>query len=287
MGRIRLCSLKSVCCLPFWVRRRSCKYCLLKELYFSLYPLELPVSMSNFAGQGPRSLWLMLIEPARAYKCSQGIWMATGTLPSPAAQLHAIEVLHLRCWCCSWCPDHPWLLHPFRPLVQKCIDHFYTQLLTSLSQIPLQFDFPPPPPPPSPCRRQSLYLPAPWIFVVDGLWEQGQDLGFFCRAKENELLGGLERSRKAAQETANLAAAKQAELQLAKQQYDTERTKGLPIEQDIERYHKSVQEKVSRQLHPADAVRLADKSSFWLEESTSVSETVPNSHLYSCPHLAW
>lgn len=63
------------------------------------------------------------------------------------------------------------------------------------------------------------------------------------RAKEAQLLGNLEQLRGQAQQSADIAAAKQAELQLAKQQYDAERQKGLPMEQDIERYHKSVQEK--------------------------------------------
>lgn len=69
-------------------------------------------------------------------------------------------------------------------------------------------------------------------------------LYFVCRAKEGQYLGNLEQLRGQAQQSADIAAAKQAELQLAKQQYDAERQKGLPMEQDIERYHKSVQEKV-------------------------------------------
>lgn len=69
-------------------------------------------------------------------------------------------------------------------------------------------------------------------------------LYFVCRAKEAQYLGNLEQLRGQAQQSADIAAAKQAELQLAKQQYDAERQKGLPMEQDIERYHKSVQEKV-------------------------------------------
>lgn len=63
------------------------------------------------------------------------------------------------------------------------------------------------------------------------------------RAKESDLSNKLAASKAAAQRAADLAAAKQAELQLAKQQYDGERQKGIPIEQDIQRYHKSVQEK--------------------------------------------
>jgi hypothetical protein len=69
-----------------------------------------------------------------------------------------------------------------------------------------------------------------------------------CRAKESDLSNKLAASKAAAQRAADLAAAKQAELQLAKQQYDGERQKGIPIEQDIQRYHKSVQEKVQENL---------------------------------------
>ena len=40
-----------------------------------------------------------------------------------------------------------------------------------------------------------------------------------------------------------MAAAKEAELQLARQQHEAERQKGQPVAQDIERYHKQIQEK--------------------------------------------
>ena len=64
-----------------------------------------------------------------------------------------------------------------------------------------------------------------------------------CRATESDLANKL-----AAAKAADLAAAKQAELQLAKQQWEAERAKGIPIEQDIQRYHKAVQEKVGKML---------------------------------------
>jgi len=70
------------------------------------------------------------------------------------------------------------------------------------------------------------------------------------RAKESDLTNKLAAAKAAAQRSADLAAAKQAELQLAKQQYDGECQKGIPIEQDIERYHKSVQEKVGLRNSP-------------------------------------
>ena len=75
------------------------------------------------------------------------------------------------------------------------------------------------------------------------------------RAKENEYLTSLSSLKGQAQQSADIAAAKQAELQLAKQQYDAEKAKGLPMEQDIERYHKSVQEKVGSFI-PADGTEL-------------------------------
>ncbi len=69
--------------------------------------------------------------------------------------------------------------------------------------------------------------------------------------KESDLANKLAAAKAAAQQAADLAAAKQAELQLAKQQYDAERAKGIPIEQDIHRYHKSLQEKVCTSSPPS------------------------------------
>jgi chromosome segregation ATPase len=81
------------------------------------------------------------------------------------------------------------------------------------------------------------------------------------RVKESDLANKLAAAKAAAQQAADLAAAKQAELQLAKQQYDAERAKGIPIEQDIHRYHKSVQEK-ERELVEAQETSKAAKAAY-------------------------
>lgn len=66
-----------------------------------------------------------------------------------------------------------------------------------------------------------------------------------CRAKEADLANKLREAQVAAQAAADAAAAKEAELQLARQQFEAEKAKGQPVEKEIERYRKQVQEKVS------------------------------------------
>ena len=71
------------------------------------------------------------------------------------------------------------------------------------------------------------------------------------RLKEADLAQKLNAARAAAQGAADAAAAKEAELQLARQQFEAERAKGQPMEKEIEKYRKQVQEKVfiSHPLH--------------------------------------
>ena len=69
-----------------------------------------------------------------------------------------------------------------------------------------------------------------------------------CRAKEADLAAKLRDAQVAAQAAADAAAAKEAELQLARQQLEAEKAKGLPVEQEIEKHRKQVQEKVSPPL---------------------------------------
>ena len=62
--------------------------------------------------------------------------------------------------------------------------------------------------------------------------------------QEAELIDRMNASQLRAKDAVDLAAAKEAELQLARQQLQAEEAKGLPVEQDIQRHRKMVSEKV-------------------------------------------
>lgn len=92
------------------------------------------------------------------------------------------------------------------------------------------------------CKCDPDSVQKPWQKLTRQGWR---------RSKEADLAQRLNAAQAAARDAADLAAAKEAELQLARQQLDAERSKGMPVEQDIERLHQKVEQKVCcRQINP-------------------------------------
>lgn len=81
------------------------------------------------------------------------------------------------------------------------------------------------------------------------------------KQKEADLAEKLQAAKAAAAAAADAAAAKEAELQLARQQYEAERAKGAPVEKEIEKYRKQVQEK-EHQLTEAQQSSKAAKAAY-------------------------
>jgi hypothetical protein len=75
-----------------------------------------------------------------------------------------------------------------------------------------------------------------------GIKATERDLASY-REKEADLANRIKDAQLKAKQAADLAAAREAELQLARQQLEAEKAKGLPVEQDIERHRKQVSEK--------------------------------------------